>query len=205
MDLKNIFSELINALDKLDQNREEILKISRLIIRDCGIAIKLIHRREFIQYQQKLEDVKINHEKLLSLVNQNPGAFFKYLKMPEQEYAEAVSFHSIILKKALPTAQELNINPLNYVLGLADVVGELRRYALDNIRNSKIGELNEILEDMDEIYTYLFSLDYPSGITLDLRRKTDLARNTIEKTRGEISISLQMDDLKSCLEKNIGK
>jgi translin len=56
---------------------------------------------------------------------------------------------------------------------------------------------------MDEIYTYLFTLDYPSGVTQDLRHKVDVARNLIEKTRGEISLAIQMDDLKKCFENNI--
>ena len=203
MNLKNIFTELTEALDKLDQGREEILKISRLIVRDCSVAIKHIHRREFNQYQDKINNVIVTHEKLVSLVNKNTGVFFKYLKTPEQEYAEAISFFSIIMKKDLPTPKVLKINPLNYALGLADVVGELRRYVLDNIRKSQIDDLNEILESMDEIYTYLFSLDYPSGITQDLRRKIDVARNIIERTRGDVSISLQMNSLRECIESSV--
>ena len=203
MNLKNIFTELTEALDKLDQDREEILKISRLIVRDCSVAIKHIHRREFNQYQDKINNVIVTHEKLVSLVNRNTGVFFKYLKTPEQEYAEAISFFSIIMKKDLPMPIVLKINPLNYALGLADVVGELRRYVLDNIRNSQIDDLNEILESMDEIYTYLFSLDYPSGITQDLRRKIDVARNIIERTRGDVSISLQMNSLRECIESSV--
>ena len=99
--------------------------------------------------------------------------------------------------------KELKIDPLNYALGLADVIGELRRYILDNIRNSNIQDLTRILENMDEIYTDLFSVDYPSGLTQDLRQKTDKARGIIEKTRGDISITLQMNNLKECIEKNI--
>lgn len=203
MSLKNIFSELTNELDKLDQDREEILKISRIIIRDSSIAIKHIHRKEFDQYQDKLVNIKVNHNKLISLVDKNPGAFFKYLKTPEQEFAEAVTFFSIISNENLPKPSELKINPLNYALGLTDVIGELRRYALDNIRNSQIEDLNDILENMDEIYTLLFALDYPSGLTQDLRQKTDRARSIIEKTRGDISISLKIYDLKNCIEKHV--
>ena len=157
MTLKNIFSELTESLDKLDLDREEILKISRKIIRDCSIAIKSIHRKEFDQYKIKIQSVKNNHEKLASLVNKTPGIFHKYLKTPEQEYAEAVSFYSIILKKDLPTPYEMEIDPLNFALGLADVIGELRRYALDNIRDSQVKDLNEILENMDDIYSNLLS------------------------------------------------
>ena len=202
MRLNKIFSELSETLDKLDQDRERILKLSRMVIRNCSIAIKNIHRKDFDQYHQKLQIVKESHKELLELVNTNPGVFLKHLKTPEQEYAEAVAFFSIISKEILPLPSDLNINPLNYALGLADVIGELRRYALDNIRNSNVEDLNYILEIMDDIYTQLFSIDYPSGLTLDLRHKTDQARSIIEKTRGDVSISLQMNDLKRCMQES---
>ncbi|MFX1498586.1 MAG: translin family protein [Promethearchaeota archaeon] len=202
MNLKNIFSEVIETLDNLDQDREEILKMSRNLIRDCSIAIKHIHRKEHEQYYEKLNNIKSVHEKLILLVNKNPGDFFKYLRTPEQEYIEAISFYSIISNEEIPKPSELNVDPLNFAFGLADVVGELRRYALDNIRNSQIKDLNYILESMDEIYAHLFAIDYPSGLTQDLRQKTDRARSIIEKTRGDVSISLQMNDLKTCIEKN---
>ena len=202
MELNKIFSELSETMDKLDQAREKILKLSRMIIRDCSIAIKHIHRKEFEQYEEKLQNVRVSHKELLELINNDPGVFVKHLKTPEQEYAEAVAFYSIISKEPLPLPSDLNINPLNYTLGLADVIGELRRYVLDNIRNSIVKDLNYILESMDDIYTYLFSIDYPSGLTLDLRHKTDQARNIIEKTRGDVSISIQMNDLKSCMEES---
>ena len=201
MNLTKIFSELIVHLDKLDEGREKILPISRSMIRDCSNAIKYIHRKEYDLYQEKIASIKQTHNQLKEMVNEETSAFTKFLKTPEQEYAEAVSFYAIINKQELPTPSQLNIDPLNYAFGLADVIGELRRYALDNIRNSQLSDLNQILEDMDEIYTNLFSLDYPSGITQDLRPKTDRARSLIEKTRGDISISLQMNDLKTCIEK----
>jgi len=203
MNLKKAFSEISELLEILYHDREEILKLSRDIVRDCSIAIKNIHRKEFDKFHKKMDKIKINHKNLLNLVNKNPGQFFKFLKTPEQEFAESIAFYSIISKKELPSAIELEINPLNYLLGLADVIGELRRYALDNIRNSHIEDLNSILENMDEIYTNLFTLDYPTGVTQDLRHKVDVARNLIEKTRGDISLAIQMDDLKRCFEKNM--
>ena len=202
MKLNKIFTELNETLEKLDKDRESILKLSRTLIRNCSNAIKNIHRMEYNQYHQKIITIQNIHKDMLLLVSTNPGVFLKYLKTPEQEYTEAIAFYAVISKEPLPLPSDLNINPINYALGLADVIGELRRYALDNIRNSVVDDLNYILECMDDIYTNLFSIDYPAGLTQDLRRKTDQARNIIEKTRGDVSISLQMNDLKSCIEKS---
>ncbi len=202
MNLKKAFSDISELLEILYHDREKILALSREIIRECSIAIKNIHRKEFDNFNERINVVKSKHKDIVNLVNKNPGIFFKYLKTPEQEFAESLVFYSIIRKEEIPSPFDLNINPLNYLLGLADVIGELRRYALDNIRNSRVEDLNIILENMDEIYTNLFTLDYPSGITQDLRHKVDVARNLIEKTRGDISLAIQMDDLKKCFENN---
>jgi len=200
--LKNIFSKIIDVLDKLDEDREEILRKSRVIIKDCSIAIKSIHREENKSYQDIILKIKNELDVLKNLIIKNPGHFYKYLKTPEQEYTEAIVLFSIIQNQKIPTHIDLNVDALHYILGLADVIGELRRYILDNIRKSRIDVINDILEKMDELYTYLFSLDYPSGMTKDLRHKTDVARNIIEKTRGDITLSVQMNNLTNLLEKN---
>ncbi|MFW9818725.1 MAG: translin family protein [Candidatus Thorarchaeota archaeon] len=203
MNLKKALSDINGLLEILYHEREEILKLSREMIRECSIAIKNIHRKEFDKFHERINIIKIKHKDLIKLVNRNPGIFSKYLKTPEQEFVETIAFYSIIRKEEIPTPFDLNIEPLNFLLGLADVIGELRRYALDNIRNSRIEDLNQILENMDEIYTYLFTLDYPSGVTQDLRHKVDIARNLIERTRGDISLAIQMDELKKCFKNTI--
>jgi translin len=203
MNLKKNFTEITKIFDTWDRDREEIIRISRSIIRDASIAIKSIHRKEIDEYNKIAEAVKSKLRELKTLVNKNPGVFYKYLKTPEQEYSEAVCFYSIISNNDMPNYADLDVDPLNYVLGLADVIGELRRYVLDNLRNFQVGDVNRFLESMDEIHTQLFSLDYPSRITQDLRHKVDVARSIIEKTRGDISISLQMSELRRCIEDNL--
>ncbi|MHA1343920.1 MAG: hypothetical protein ACTSQG_08030 [Promethearchaeota archaeon] len=182
-------------LEELNRDREDIIKISREMIRNCSIAIKLIHRTEFESYKEKIEEVKKNHKNLVDLVQKNPLIFSKYLKTPEQEYMEAISLYSIIKEKPFPNPIDYGVEKMNYLLGLADVIGELRRYILDNIRKEEMENIEKILEDMDTIYTYLFSLDYPRSIIHDLRHKIDVARNIIEKTRGDITLAIQVNKL----------
>ncbi|TXT67162.1 MAG: hypothetical protein BAJALOKI1v1_170032 [Promethearchaeota archaeon] len=198
--MKENFSKVTEKLDEIDEQREQILKISREIIRECSISIKSIHRKNLDEYHTKIKKIEERLGEFRKLVDTYPGYFYKYLKTPEQEYAEAILLYSIIEEKQIPTHLDLNIDPLHYTLGFADVVGELRRYILDKIRDSKVAEINKILETMDEIYSHLFSLDYPSGLTKDLRHKTDVARKLLEKTRGDISVSIQMHKLTKLLK-----
>ncbi len=200
MNLKRIFSDITNKLDEIDKGREDILNLSREITRNSSIAIKSIHRGEFEVYQEKFSEIKLGIEKLQNLVNNSPSIYSKYLKTPEQEYIEAICLFSIIKKTEIPNPTESKVDEINYLLGLADTIGELRRYILDKIRKNELEGIDKILDSMEEIYTYLFSLDYPKGITQDLRRKTDVARGIIEKTRGDISLSSQINRLNDKLK-----
>ncbi|MHA1150918.1 MAG: translin family protein [Promethearchaeota archaeon] len=201
MNLKKIIADITETLDELDQNREEILKQSRLMIRNCSIAIKSIHRKEMDVYKEKIQEIKNNHEVLLQYINKNRTIFSNYLKTPEQEYVEAVCLYEVITNKDLSNPAELKVDPINYLLGLADVIGEMRRFILDQIRTGLYDNLDGILERMEEIYSFLFSIDYPKGLTRDLRHKTDIARSIIEKTRGDISLSTQINRLNNNLKK----
>jgi translin len=52
---------------------------------------------------------------------------------------------------------------------------------------------------MDDIYAVLVTMDYPDAITNGLRRQTDIARNIIEKTRGDITFSLRGEHLERAI------
>lgn len=199
--MEDLFSSIMDVLDEINDDREEVLNMSRDIVRKCSTAIKSIHREEFDEYHEKIEIIQNDLLEIRELVNKNPGYLYKYLKTPEQEYAEARILYAIIKEKNIPTHLDLDIDPLHYALGCADVVGELRRHILDTIRQSDIEKINGLLEKMDEIYSHLFSMDYPSGLTKDLRHKTDVARKLVEKTRGDISLSVQMNNLSELLKK----
>jgi len=201
MNIDKIFSEVSKKLDELDQNREKILNVSREMIRNCSIAIKSIHRNELSIYQEKLTQIKSNYKELSNLVDKDTANLSRYLKTPEQEYVEAICLFAIIHDQSLPSPEECGVKPINYVLGLADVIGELRRFILDKIRRDEFDDLEKYLDIMENIYTYLFSLDYPKSITHDLRRKTDVARGIIEKTRGDISLSIQINKFNQKLQK----
>jgi translin len=53
---------------------------------------------------------------------------------------------------------------------------------------------------MDEIYTVLVTIDYPDAVTSGLRRQTDIVRSLLERTRGDLTLSLREQKLIDILE-----
>ncbi|TFG04960.1 MAG: haloacid dehalogenase [Promethearchaeota archaeon] len=185
-----IFEGIRKKLNMDDEIREETLKICRQSIRLSQEAVKSTHRGEFKKAKEKLEE---NQKMILDLEshfkNVSPRLYYKgYVMDMQQEFVEATLFFAFIKgEPKIPSPEDLSVSKYAYLYGLGDVVGELRRHALDAVRNENTQEADRCLDLMEEIYTLLLTLDYPDGLIPGIRRKTDVARSLIEKTRNDIA------------------
>jgi len=118
-----------------------------------------------------------------------------------KEFCEAVITGALIEDTCLPGPEELNVEYATYMNGMAEVPGELRRKCMDILRQGYSEKAEGLLQAMDEIYAALVTMDYPDAITNGLRRQTDLVRGIVERTRGDLTISLREEKLKQALEK----
>jgi translin len=62
---------------------------------------------------------------------------------------------------------------------------------LDILRQGYSDEAERLLGAWMSIYTHLVTMDYPDAVTQGLRRQTDLVRSIVEKTRGDLTLSLR--------------
>ena len=86
-----------------------------------------------------------------------------------------------------------------YLNGLAEAVGELRRYLLDSLRKDDVSRCEELLAIMDDVYSILVTMDYPDAVTRGLRRTTDSVRGILERTRGDLTMALRQRSLEQRL------
>jgi translin len=56
-----------------------------------------------------------------------------------------------------------------------------------------------MLTAMDDIYAQLVTVDFPDAITGGLRRSTDTLRAVLERTRGDLTTTLQQEKLQKAL------
>ena len=103
----------------------------------------------------------------------------------------------------LPTPQELNVENDTFLNGLAEADTELRRFILDILRreDGDMHEAERLLEAMDDIYDELVTFDFPDAITGGLRRQTDIVRGVLERTRGDLTTTLQQQRLQAALKR----
>ncbi|MFW6041060.1 MAG: translin family protein [Thermoplasmatota archaeon] len=197
--LEEIIGEIDNQLNDKDTVRELALKSSRAIRRLSRRIIKEIHNNKDPQetFKEALQEVS----KIKSIIEDYPELFHAgFLRNGFQELAEAhllwsISDEEVSFKKP----EELGITPSSYLVGLGDLIGELRRMTLDELTEGNIEEAEELLDKMETIKDMLNEFDYPQAI-VPLKNKQDIARSLVEKTRGDIAISSRNEMLKDKID-----
>lgn len=102
-----------------------------------------------------------------------------------QEAVEACLLGAIVHRQPLPGPSELDVEPEPYLLGLGDVVGEVRRLVLERLARDDLEEAERHLRLMEELTQSLLRFDTTRAI-VQLKPKQDQARTLVERTRGEV-------------------
>ncbi|UCD97200.1 MAG: haloacid dehalogenase [Candidatus Bathyarchaeota archaeon] len=164
-------------------------------------AIMLVHKGKL----EKAEDLLVDVFALLSQVKELPSphkdlAHTGAVDSGFQEYTEAKIFLSLVADDQIPSKKQLQVPSSSYLLGLADVVGELRRRTLDILRTLDIEKAEKTLRTMESIYDELILLDEAFHSLPSLRRKCDVARRVIEATRGDVTVAFGRNSLETSIE-----
>lgn len=199
--LEEISERSHKDFDARTKIRDQALAQARQLTRHSAHTIRAIHRGEeenaLTELKQAGELVKLLKKSLIDF----PDLFFAgYTQDAIKEFTEASITYALIQGQDLPSPEDLAVATATYWNGLAEVVGELRRRCLDILRQGYSHEAERLLTCMDDIYTQLVTMDYPDAVTQGLRRQTDLVRNIVEKTRGDLTMSLQFQNMERSLD-----
>ncbi len=199
-ELNPIIEQIRQAFATKNEARDRALQRSRGLIRLCAQAIRATHRQEWADAAAKITQTKDQAETLVADLKPFPDLYYTgYTQDALKEYVEANLTYALIRGEPLPTPELLDVEPSTYLGGLTEAATELRRRILDILRHQHTGEAERLLEAMDAIYTALITVDYPDAITHGLRRRTDVLRGVLERTRGDLTSSLRQQQLQQAL------
>jgi translin len=198
--LSETIDRIRETLTVENNTRDQALQRSRGLIRLCAHAIRATHREEWQVATDKIDQARDEATALMDDLRPFPSLYHAgYTQDALKEYAEAVLTYAIIRQEPLVSFEALNIEPSTYLGGLAEAATELRRRILDLLRHRHADEAERLLAAMDAIYDELITIDFPDAITHGLRRRTDILRGVLERTRGDITNSLRQQQLQDAL------
>ncbi len=180
--------------------RDQALARARTLIRHSARAIRAVHRTEKELALEHLEKAGELATSLQRNLDRYPDLYYAgYTQDALKEYAEASIVFALLNGGEMPTPEELRLEYNTYIKGLAEAVGEMRRRCLDLMREGQPESAEVLLSQMDDIYGILVTMDYPDAITGGLRRLTDVVRGVLERTRGDLTLSLRQEKLEKSL------
>ncbi len=201
-DLDRVASEIRPVLDDRFQARERGITGSRKVIRASANAIRSLHRSESEHATVLLAEAgSILAEITAGLAQHQDILHAGFVNDAAKEYAEARITAAIFDGESLPTVADVGIDPVPYLHGLGEAVGECRRRMLDRLRSGEIEEAERLLSAMDSIVDLLATMDYPDGMTSGLRRTTDVSRSLVERSRADLTSTVVQDRLRADLER----
>ena len=199
--LKTILKEVKEELTQKDSVRENAQQNMRKVTSLSKQSILLMHQKKYEKAKKTIGDAKEIISKLQGSAKNNPAVIYSGMfNVALQEYAEANIFQGLIQEARFVTPKEINVPAVDYVLGLADVIGEYRRLVLDVLREGDVEKGEKCLQTMDEIYIELMAMDEAYMLVPGLRRKCDVARRIIETTRGDITQEVRRKSLENYLK-----
>ncbi len=180
--LKETVREVTDAFAEAEKKRDLALAESRKIIRLSKNVIHAIHvDADYTESMKEMEG------RMSSLVSGLSGDML--LSGPAadamMEFAEAELLSDVVSGRRLRSPSELGITPQSWAMGLADTVGEIRRVIVRKLMDDDDARAKVLFEAMEDIAEELLMFDVPDAV-VPLRRKQDVARGIVEKTRSDM-------------------
>ncbi|MDN5357251.1 MAG: translin [Candidatus Methanomethylophilaceae archaeon] len=179
-----------NYFSRAEERREYAIRSSRDIIRMSKRIIHSIHEGK----DYSLDAEKISREVHDMVSDLQEEAYLLYSGPAADamsEYAEAVILGDMLKNGTVPSNETLGIPESSWALGLADTVGELRRIVLKRLMAGEVERALSAYSMMEEIADGILLFDVPDAVT-PMRRKQDMARGIMERTRSDIAIAMVM-------------
>ncbi|MEB3807111.1 MAG: haloacid dehalogenase [Desulfurococcales archaeon] len=189
-----------------DEVREKAIKASRDVIKYSGWAITEIQKGDLARAEEYIRMLEEAASGFLALVKPFPELYYSGMAYNAlSEYVEAIVLYRIVTGQDIPGYEDLGIPPTPYLQGLGDVVGELRRLVLEDIRRRIYDRAWRYYEIMEAIYLALRSLDLPEALAPGVRHKADVARRLTDDTKAFLIDLSTREKLTRLLERSLGE
>ena len=205
-DLAALGDRIHRELEAAHAARETALAACRRTIRACGSSIRAVHGLDPATAARLADEAVAALRQAQDALRPFPAlAATGPLHDAEKEYAEARLTAALVAGSLPPSFEELGVGIGAWLGGLSEAATELRRHALDRLREGDLERADALVTAMDDVYALLISIDYPDALTGGLRRQVDALRAVLERTRGDLTTTVLQARLQLAIERRLGQ
>ncbi|CAA6654431.1 unnamed protein product [Spirodela intermedia] len=203
--MKEEFAKHAEYLNVLNDKRERVVKASRDVTINSKKVIFQVHRitkenKEEVVEKAEKDLAAVTDQYMSKLVKELHGTDFWKLRRAYspavQEYVEAATFcrfckagtlmnldeiNAILLSLSQPSVEPLQINILDYLLGVADLTGELMRLAIGRISEGELEYAEKICGFVRNTYRELSLLVPEIDDNSEMKKKMEIMFQSMTK------------------------
>ena len=184
--------------------REVGLAACRSVIQLSGRAVRAVHRGEPARAAALADEAEAHLRRASTSLAPHPSLVNAgFLHDAAKEYVEARATLALVAGAPVPPAEELGVDAPAWLNGLAEAASELRRHALDRLREGDTARADELLATMDEVFAELVAIDLHDSVTGGLRRTLDALRAVVERTRGDVTAAVLQRQLREAIDRRL--
>ena len=170
------FSKLQQEFHAYDEEREKLIKKSRDVLKLSKQVIYAVHRDEMKAAAELVKEIEKGKKELEKIATHDAKMTYEgSYKIAIQEYVEAILYYEFVKNGKLP---ELKVLAEHFILGLADLPGELNRRAVFLAGKGDVESVKKIRDEVDAIYGELLKFDFRDN---EIRRKVDAVKYELRK------------------------
>lgn len=173
-------------LKQRENRRDELLDRARQMRRQSQFVMHQLHQGR--RLEAAIEDVRAGAREMTATLREEPGLDAGPVLVALQECVEAILLDATFQGGPLPGPSDIGVEPEPYLLGLGDLIGELRRRVLEELSGDDLPEAERLLSLMEELTHALARFEAPRSIVA-LKPKQDTARALVERTRGDLTLA----------------
>ena len=163
------FASIIRSMQEEDEQREQLIKKSRDVLKCSKQAIYALQRSDPAKADALIAEGKQGAKVLIAATVALPHLRFGALSSALEEWAEAAIFSVFLKEQRIPTMAELEIvNRDEYLGGVMDFCGEVNRFAVLAATRRDAAAVGAAREAVDALLAQLMLFDFRNG---NLRRK----------------------------------
>lgn len=178
--LKSEFTRMQKEYEKDDKVRDQVIVLSREVIKPSKLAIYALHRSDITQAKSHLALAQKNIASINKLLHNYGAKDIGAYQAALEEYVEAQCYLTFLETNTIPTAKDLGVNASTYLLGLSDCTGELARRAVQLAIEGKTKEIEHIHEVLTELSELFLHIEFRG---IDMRKKLEGLKYNVTKTQ----------------------
>ena len=176
---KKDFTAMLKESDEFDSQRELLIKKSRDVLKLSKQLIYSVHRGDLKESEKLSKSISKELNELNSFVKKNQKMYHQgSYRVAVQEYVEAMLYYHYVKDKKILTRKDLKVDTDYYLLGIADLSGEVFRKAVHEASKGNHEIVFVIRDLVEEIYAELLKFNIRES---DLRRKFDAIKYDLNK------------------------